>query len=166
MTYIELLPLSLTHTLRGTRSHTSDMDSRRHSADMDTRRSSLKPQSSGDSMTDQLKHVSNKTNEKPGPTSALLQDLLRAKKAESRRTSEMNNVDSRKTRRSFTEPNHRQAHSSPPAPTNGMQPEGKYYRRSSGVGLGHAGSREMGARETEEVSHPPVPHRSCADLSI
>ncbi|KAI4121498.1 MAG: hypothetical protein LQ347_006838, partial [Umbilicaria vellea] len=120
---------------------------------MDSRRSSLKSQSSGNSKTDDHKHASNNTTEKPGPTSALLQDLLRAQKAESRRASERNNVDSRKTRRSYTEPHHPQAHISPlspPAPANGMQPEGKYYRRSSGVGLRHAGTREMGARETEE----------------
>lgn len=164
-----LLPLSLIHTLRDTRRHRSHMDSRRQSAAMDSRRSSLKSQSSGNSKTDDHKHASNNTTEKPGPTSALLQDLLRAQKAESRRASERNNVDSRKTRRSYTEPHHPQAHISPlspPAPANGMQPEGKYYRRSSGVGLRHAGTREMGARETEEVSHPPAPHRPSADLSI
>jgi D-serine deaminase-like pyridoxal phosphate-dependent protein len=90
----------------------------------------------------------------PAPASALLQDLLRERKAESRRTSHARNVmtDQPHARMSGSIFDDREVQSSPMMLTGGRA-ERRGERRASGhTGRVISTPKEMGVREMEEVS--------------
>ena len=105
-------------------------------------------------MADNHEHLSIESTRSPAPTSTILQDLLREKKAQSHRVNKTYNVDSREPRRRFSEFDTREVQSSPLAASNAPKAQAKHNRRVSGMGTRNSsGTKEMGAREMDEVTH-------------
>ena len=93
------------------------------------------------------------------PTSTLLQDLLREKRAQTR----IQPDSSRKTSRQSNAFDGRDIQSSPIGPVSPMDGHTRQSRRSSGFGLKGLGvSKEMGVRETEEVRCLTAPSHLCS----
>ena len=97
----------------------------------------------------------------PNPTSTLLKDMLRDKKAENRRLSR--NFDSIPSRRaaSISVVADREVQSSPISSSASGKGRVTHGRQSSALGVVTSNPKDMGVREIEEVRHSP-----CALCSI
>lgn len=114
-------------------------------------------QSSYHKRSDDVAHDSNppvrpETTKSPTPTSSLLQDLLREKKAETQRVSRIHDLNGRRPDGQGSDLDSRAVQSSPLVPTTAGERSNTRGRRSSAVGgKDTSAPKEMGLREMEQV---------------
>ena len=110
----------------------------------------------------------NETRDGSNPSSKLLQDLLRERKAQSRQSLQSQNPDSRKGGRRRNSFDVREVQSSPVAPAASRDVSGRHSRRSSNFARSEILSpKEWGMREIDEVSyHRTDPKCISANMNI
>lgn len=114
-------------------------------------------QSSPHKRSDDVAHDSDppmrpETTRSPNPTSSLLQDLLREKKAQTQRLARTYDLNGRRPDGQGSDLDRRAIQSSPLIPTTTRERSNTKGRRSSAVGGKDASApKEMGVREMEQV---------------